>query len=85
GPAGPQGPAGPVNVAVRTAAFTSVATVQISCNAGERALAGGWDYTGNIRVLTSQPVPNTADATPTGWKVVLRAAASGSIYVVCAS
>jgi len=45
-------------------------------------MGGGYDYTGtNVRPLTSQPIPNTAGATPTGWKVVLSAAASGSIYV----
>jgi hypothetical protein len=88
GPAGAQGPAGTfstANVTVRTATLTSVTTGSVNCNAGEKALGGGWNMTsgGTIRVLEDAPVVNAG--TPEGWRVRFSGTMSGSVYAICVS
>jgi hypothetical protein len=85
GPQGPTGAAGATNVVVRTATLTSTLSGEVYCSAGERATGGGFEHASPQRVTSSVPLPQTAGATPTGWRMVFNVASSGTVYVVCAS
>jgi hypothetical protein len=85
GPAGPSGPTGPVgitNVVVRTAQTASSTTV--TCNPGEKAIAGGYQGLANGRAYSDRPDP--AAGPPTGWHVESTSSTDAvRAYVVCIS
>jgi hypothetical protein len=98
GPAGPQGPAGPVgpagpsvSVAYRAAPFSLEAEdaelFTVQCAAGEKAMSGGFTYTSDALVLSSDTAPTGAGD---GWQLFLvnlseTLAVSGTLHVVCLS
>jgi hypothetical protein len=96
GDPGATGAAGATNVVVRTASVTSTgsATASANCNAGERAVGGGFDIGGwgaNVTPFRSRPTPATAGSIPTGWTATSfnqtnNAANIGVVaYVICAA
>jgi hypothetical protein len=94
---GLQGSLGTSNVVVRTgSAIGTNGTVSTpaNCNGGEVATGGGAlsiaSSGGDPVLRSSRPEPDTAGATPTGWRVtVANSSGTGSItvtpYVVCVS
>ena len=64
----------------------SSATGTAACNAGEKALGGGFDVTGaggNVRALADAPV--MSGTTPTGWRFTWSQSVSGTVYAICVS
>ena len=64
-------------------------TVTAHCQAGERAVGGSavGEGTDGPSALAGIPVPETAGATPTGWKTVYSqdiASFKTTVYVICA-
>ncbi|MBA3243639.1 MAG: hypothetical protein H0T61_00480 [Actinobacteria bacterium] len=90
GDTGPQGPAGPsMSVVVRTAPFSLVADdaelFTVQCEAGEKAISGGFTYLSNALVLASDTVPTENGE---GWELFLvnlsdTIDASGTVQAVC--
>lgn len=94
GPQGPTGPAGPASTAaslvtVRTAAWSvdpaDFGDFTASCNAGEKAIGGGWDDpVGYGHSWDSRPVDGD-----TGWGILVSVSdqapdtQSGTVYAVC--
>jgi Collagen triple helix repeat (20 copies) len=97
GPTGPQGPTGPAGPASTAASLVTVRTAPwsvdpgdlgdftASCNAGEKAIGGGWDDPiGYGHSWDSRPV-----AGGTGWGVVVTVSdaapetQTGTVYAVC--
>jgi hypothetical protein len=96
GDKGDTGTAGATNVVVRTASVTSTgsATATANCNAGERAVGGGFDIGGwgaNVTPFRSRPTPATAGSIPTGWTATsfnqtnIGAAIGVVAYAICAA
>ena len=96
GDKGDAGAPGATNVVVRTASTTSngSATATANCNAGERAVGGGFDIGGwgaNVTAFRSRPSPPAAGGTPTGWTATsfnqtnIGANIGVVAYVICAS
>jgi hypothetical protein len=86
GATGAAGTFSTANVAVRTATMDGTGvTGTVTCNAGEKALGGGFNLTttGNIRV--TQSAPTVSGTTPNGWSVTYSSAAAGTVYAICAS
>ena len=82
GPTGPSGPAAITNVVVRTAQTGSSTTV--TCNVGEKAIAGGYQGLANGRAYSDRPDP--AAGPPTGWHVESTSSADAvRAYVICIS
>jgi hypothetical protein len=73
------------NVTVRPQTLTNVTSGSAPCNAGEKALGGGWTIGsgGNIRAIQDQPT--VSGTTPTGWTVTFSATMSGTVYAICVS
>jgi hypothetical protein len=94
---GLQGSLGAGNVVVRTGNTISTngtVSTPANCNAGEVATGGGALSIGNNggepAIRSSRPEPDTAGATPTGWRTtVVNSAGTGTItvtaYAVCVS
>lgn len=93
GPQGAQGPAGPagpsVSVVVHTEPFSLAANdadlFTVECDAGEKAISGGFTYLSDALVLASDTVA-TADGE--GWELFLLnfdedTAVTGTLQVVC--
>lgn len=90
GPQGPVGPAGPsVSVVVHTAPFSLAANdadlFTVQCDAGEKAVSGGFTYLSNALVLASDTV---ATANGEGWELFLinideETDVTGTLQVVC--
>jgi hypothetical protein len=64
-------------------------TVTANCQAGERAVGGSAVGEGDEGIFGQAgiPVPDTAGATPTGWKTVYSqgiASVKTTVYVICA-
>jgi hypothetical protein len=87
GPAGPQGPPGTAAVSVHKTQYTLVAgdenVFTASCDAGQKAVSGGFDSGGTIDSFDTTPTP--ADD---GWQIDLfnfdpTNTATGFVYVVC--
>ena len=101
GPAGPPGPAGATKIVRRHIASAVVAAgaagaLTMSCNPGERAIAGGLEgdgaaFTPNTFTLNEsfpRTTPTPVGDVPTGWYVEARNTASASSqflgFLVCA-
>jgi hypothetical protein len=86
GATGAAGTFSTANVAVRTATMNGTGvTGTVACNAGEKAMGGGFNLTtgGNIRAI--QSAPTVTGTTPDGWSVTYSAAAAGTVYAICVS
>ena len=69
GPAGPAGPAGVTVTRVRVGP-RALGTSTASCRAGEVATGGGFQrVTTSDAQIYSRPIPDSEDASPTGWQV----------------
>jgi len=90
GKRGPPGPAGPATaaglVSVKSAPFSlgpnAVGDFTVSCDAGQKAIAGGYDNpVGAALAFDTRPSPDGGS-----WKIFLSASssgASGTIFAVC--
>ena len=72
---GERGPSGATNVVVRSANNPAGSgTASVTCNAGEKAVGGGYELGSGIRAIASQPTSSTGTAqngqTPIGWTVL---------------